>query len=179
LFCLVALSYAQQPGQQSDPGKQEETRHPPDVAPPPHSPETKSPRQEQPQQQEEKPPKAEKQAAPKPPKDEAKPTREEPNQAGRQKKVKVSGRSARIPDSQFKADFGRQHTFTVNRVITQTTIVPQQTQFVFAGYTFVFLDPWPAEWLLTDDCYIDFVDDEYFLFDAFHPGIRVALFVVG
>jgi len=46
-------------------------------------------------------------------------------------------------------------------------------------YTFIFLDPWPAEWLLTDDCYIDYIDGEYFLLDAFHPGIRLALFVVG
>jgi hypothetical protein len=64
-------------------------------------------------------------------------------------------------------------------VISTTTVVPNQTQFVFAGYTFIFLDPWPADWLLSDECYIDYVDDEYFLFDAFYPGIRVALFVVG
>jgi hypothetical protein len=179
LFCLAAWSYAQQSGQQSDPSHQEETRHPSEAPPPPHSPEVNPPRQEHPQQQEEKPPKAEKQEAPKPSKEQAKPNREEPNQTSRQGKVKVSGKSARIPDPQFKADFGRQHTFTVNRVTTETTIVPRQTQFVLAGYTFVFLDPWPAEWLLTDDCYIDFVDNEYFLFDAFHPGIRVALFVVG
>jgi YD repeat-containing protein len=25
------------------------------------------------------------------------------------------------------------------------TIVPNQTQFVYAGYTFIFLDPWPAD----------------------------------
>jgi hypothetical protein len=63
-------------------------------------------------------------------------------------------------------------------VIATTTIVPNQTQFVFAGYTFIFLDPWPPDWLFTDDCYADNVGDEYFLFDLLHPGIRVALFVV-
>jgi hypothetical protein len=40
------------------------------------------------------------------------------------------------------------------------------------------LDPWPEGWLFTDDCFIDFVDDGYFLFDVSHPGVRVALLVV-
>lgn len=57
-------------------------------------------------------------------------------------------------------------------------IVRRQTRFVFAGYTFVFLDPWPAGWLLSDDCFVDFVDEQYFLFDVLHPGVRVALLVV-
>ena len=85
----------------------------------------------------------------------------------------------RIPDPQFKANFGKQHAFVVNRIVTTTAIIPNQTQFIVAGYTFIFLDPWPADWLFTDECYIDFVDEEYFIFDVIHPGIRVALFVVG
>ena len=63
-------------------------------------------------------------------------------------------------------------------MITTTTVVPNQTQFVYAGYTFIFLDPWPAAWLFTDECYIEYVENEYFLFDVFHPGVRVALFVL-
>jgi hypothetical protein len=48
-----------------------------------------------------------------------------------------------------------------------------------AGYTFVILDPWPEAWLFGDDCYIDYLDGDYFLFDVFHPEIRVALLVIG
>ena len=84
-----------------------------------------------------------------------------------------SGKSARIPENTFHANFGRQHTFVVN----QPVIVAGRPQIVYGGYTFVFLDPWPAEWAYTDDCYIDYVDGEYFLFDLLHPGIRIALFV--
>jgi len=40
------------------------------------------------------------------------------------------------------------------------------------------VDAWPVDWAYTDDCYIDYVDGEYFLFDLLHPGIRVAVFVV-
>ncbi len=95
-----------------------------------------------------------------------------------QHRAHAQGSGKHIPDDKFRASFGRQHTFKVNRVITQTTIVPGQTQFVASGFTFVFLDPWPAEFLFTDDCFIEFVNGEYFLFDAFHPEVRVALLVV-
>lgn len=90
-----------------------------------------------------------------------------------------AGRSVHIPDDKFKQTFGREHRFSVTRVVHETTIVPNQTQFVYGGYTFVFVESWPAEWAYTDDCYIDYVDGDYFLFDAVHPGIRIALFVIG
>jgi hypothetical protein len=154
-----------QPGK---PEKQEEEK------PPKHG-ETKLPEP----QPETKPPKTEKQEVPQPSKEQKKAAHEEHGTSTQQGKARPAGKSAHIPDPQFKAHFGKQHTFAVNRVITTTTIVPNQTQFVFAGYTFIFLDPWPAGWLFTDDCYIDFVEDEYFLIDVFHPGVRVALFVVG
>jgi hypothetical protein len=181
---LAVFAYAQQPTQDADlpqeqPNKQRE------VPPPPRQPEVNPPRGQQEetkppkQQPETKPPKTEKQEVPRPSKEQLKPIQEQHGTAAKQGKARPAGKSAHIPDPQFRANFGRQHTFAVNRVITTTTIVPNQTQFVFAGYTFIFLDPWPADWLFTDDCYIDYVDDEYFLLDTFHPGIRVALFVVG
>jgi hypothetical protein len=196
-LCLIALGYAQQPesGQQPDSDKQEETKHPQDAVPP-HKPAEASPSRES-RPQEEKPPKPEKPEASKPPKDQPKAGQEEHAQGeqggtaqkdqadthGKNEKNEKndkndkSGRTAHIPDSQFKTKFGHQHSFAVNRVVTETTIVPRQTQFVYEGYTFVFLDPWPAAWMFTDDCYIDYVDDQYFLFDPLHPEIRVALLV--
>jgi len=187
-LCWAASSYAQDGAQQPDSNKQQERQRPPEAPPAARAPEATRPSEGQ---QEEKPQKPEKQEAPKPEKQEntkqskeqPKPGQPEPGQQehGRVQQGKASphGKSAHIPDPQFKANFGRQHAFPVNRVVTQTTIVPDQTQFVYAGYTFVFLDPWPSDWLLTDDCYIDYVDDQYFLLDVFHPGVRVALFVVG
>lgn len=150
--------------------QQEQPRHPKET------PEAKPPTPS-----ETEPPKAEKEPQKKePPKQE----RKQQNQTGEQRSAskqpgyaRPAGKSARIPDDQFKAHFGRPHTFAVKRVITTTTVVPNKTQFVYSGYTFIFLDPWPPEWLLTDDCFIDYVDDDYFLFDVLHPGIRVALLV--
>ena len=82
----------------------------------------------------------------------------------------------KIPDDKFRANFGRQHTFKVQR--TQVINVSQPV-VVYSGYSFQLVDAWPVDWGFDDDCYIDYVDGEYFLFNAFHPGVRIAVFVVG
>lgn len=84
-----------------------------------------------------------------------------------------AGKGGHIPDDKFRSHFGKSHTFHPSR----PTIVNNQPTFVYGGYSFVMVDPWPAEWAYTDDCYIDYVDGEYFLFDLLHPGVRIALFV--
>jgi hypothetical protein len=78
-----------------------------------------------------------------------------------------------IPDEKFRSHFGRGHTFKA-----QTVVVAGRPQFSYAGYTFELVDAWPVAWAYSDDCYIDYVDGEYFLFDLLHPGIRIAVFVV-
>jgi len=194
---FVGFAYAQEPQEQPKP-RPEEARPEPgrEASQPAHQTqeEAKPSRPEEakpPRQEEAKPPKAEKQESPKASQEsqpahaekgqerETQPAHAEKSQESQQGHARPAGKSARIPDPKFKSSFGRPHSFRVNQVIQQTTVVPGQTQFIYSGYTFVILDPWPAEWLYTDDCYIDYVDDDYYLFDAFHPGIRVALFVVG
>jgi len=85
-----------------------------------------------------------------------------------------AGKSAHIPDERFHSNFGRSHTFTVQR----TTVVEGRPGFVYGGYSFVLVDAWPADWSYSDDCYVEYVDGDYFLFNLLHPGVRVALFVV-
>jgi hypothetical protein len=80
----------------------------------------------------------------------------------------------RIPDDKFRSNFGRQHTFAVNH----PTVVGGQPHFQYGGYSFTIVDAWPAGWAYTDQCYIDYIDGEYFLFDLLHPGVQVALVVV-
>ncbi len=93
---------------------------------------------------------------------------------GQQAHARPAGKSAHIPDNKFHQSFGRSHTFVVQRPV----VVQGQPGFVYGGYSFIFIDPWPADWAYTDDCYVDYIDGEYFLFDVLHPGIRIALFVV-
>jgi hypothetical protein len=124
----------------------------------------------------EKPSKQDKQQESKAPRDE---TREQQHaEDARQQdrpadRARPAGNSARIPDDQFRQHFGRQHTVVINRPV----IVEGQPRFQYGGYWFVISDPWPPDWAYTDDCYIDYLDGDYFLFDLLHPGVRVALFV--
>ena len=84
-----------------------------------------------------------------------------------------AGKGGHIPDDKFRSSFGRSHTFHPSR----PTVVGGRPTFVYGGYSFIVVDPWPAGWAYTDDCYIDYVDGEYFLFDLLHPGVRIALLV--
>jgi hypothetical protein len=84
-------------------------------------------------------------------------------------------RGKRIPDDKFRASFGHQHTFHVQRTQVVNT---SQPVVVYGGYSFELVEAWPVDWGFDDDVYIDYVDDGYFLFDPLHPGIRIAVFVV-
>jgi hypothetical protein len=79
-----------------------------------------------------------------------------------------------IPDDKFRSQFGRQHTFKVNR----PTAVGGQPQFQYGGYAFEVVDAWPSDWSYSDEVYVDYINDEYVLFDLAHPGVSVALVVV-
>ena len=188
LMSLAMSGHAKPLGQDSGAANQEQPKKP-RVAPPEQPkrsqeapPEPKSPpsqKEAKPPKTDAKPPKTKEQETSRPSSGQ-KPADEKHGTSAQKQPARPSGKSAHIPDAKSKASFGKQHTFPAKRVITNTTvIVPNQTQFVFEGYTFIFLDPWPEDWLFTDDCYIEYVDDEYFLFDNLHPGIRVGLFVAG
>jgi hypothetical protein len=119
------------------------------------------------------------------PKEPAKADKSQPkgasDRAGQAQKgqAQPAGAHGRISDNDYKVHFGRPHSFTVRQVVTTTRIVPNQTQFVYGGYTFIFLAPWPSDWVLTDDCYIDYIDGEYVLIDLAHPGMQIALEIAG
>jgi hypothetical protein len=136
--------------------------------------------EEKPRQEEAKPePKQDEAKPPKPEKQEEKQKQEQKDSHGQVKSeqqaghARPAGKGGHIPDDKFRAHFGRAHTFTA-----KTVIVSNQRQFQYSGYTFEFVDPWPQGWAYTDECYIDYIDGEYFLFDLLHPGVRIVVFVV-
>jgi len=165
--------FAQQQEERRDeakPPRPEEPRR--EEAKPPRQDEAKPPRQEEakpPRESESKPPRQHRE-------EQARPSHEQqPEHPGqRAQHARPAAKSAHIPDEKFHANFGRQHTFVVNHPV----VVQGQPQFIYRGYTFVFVDPWPVEWAYTDDVYIDYIDGDYFLFDVLHPGVRIAVFVV-
>ncbi len=54
-------------------------------------------------------------------------------------------------------------------------------RFLYGGYSFLLLDPWPEywqeNWYSTDDVYIDY-DDGYYLYNRRYPNVRLAITVV-
>jgi hypothetical protein len=80
----------------------------------------------------------------------------------------------RIDDAHFRAHFGNGHHFAIRHV----TIVGGRPHFAYGGYNFEIVDAWPHGWAYTDNCYIDYVDGGYFLFNLAHPGIRISLTVL-
>ncbi len=164
----VAL-FAQQPEERQEP-KPEPNQQEPRPAEPARQPDVKPPKQEQAKPEKPDQSKADEKAMKQQEKNDEKANEKAMKQGGG---AHPAGKSARIPDDKFRANFGRQHAFVVH----QPVVVEGRQQFVYSGYTFVFIDPWPADWAFTDQCYVDYIDGEYFLFDLLHPGVRVALFV--
>jgi hypothetical protein len=136
------------------------------------------PKRDEPKQEETRPAEKENRDKDKAAKPDEKPSKQEATKASQDEHgqmQRAGGHSSgRIPDDKFRAHFGRQHTFAIH----QPRMVGGQPQFQYGGYSFTIVDAWPAGWAYTDDCYIDEINGEYFLFDLLHPGMQIALVVV-
>ena len=85
----------------------------------------------------------------------------------------------RIPDERFRAYFGHDHFFRIYGL--PLVFVGGYPRFQYDGYWVTFVDPWPdtwpADWYETDDVYLDYTDDGYYLYDRNYPGIGIAVTV--
>ncbi|MGA9811954.1 MAG: hypothetical protein WBQ64_04200 [Terriglobales bacterium] len=83
----------------------------------------------------------------------------------------------RIPEDRFRAHFGRGHWFRVHDV--PVVVVEGSPRFQFGGYWFSVVDPcpetWSPAWYRTDDVYVDYVNDGYYMYNRRHPGIAIAI----
>ncbi len=85
------------------------------------------------------------------------------------------GNQRRIADNDFRAHFGRDHRFAPHRM----EVVEGRPRFSYGGYNFALVDAWPAGWSYdTDDCYVDYVDGNYYLMNVRHPGVRLLLTIL-
>jgi len=85
------------------------------------------------------------------------------------------GNHRRIPEADFHAHFGREHHFRPGRV----QVYGGRPQFNYSGYVFELVEPWPTAWAYDDDdYYIDYVDDEYWLYSFRYPGVRLELIII-
>ncbi|MGA7793281.1 MAG: hypothetical protein WCA19_09595 [Candidatus Acidiferrales bacterium] len=83
----------------------------------------------------------------------------------------------RIPDDRFKLYFGGNHFFRISRL--PLLFVGGYPRFQYDGYWVTFVDPWPDSWpptwYETDDVYLDYTGDGYYLYDRMYPGIGIAV----
>jgi hypothetical protein len=79
--------------------------------------------------------------------------------------------AGRIPVDRFKANFGREHHFRV----TESNY--RDRRFQYGGYSFGFVQPWPSNWLYTQDVYVVEIDGVYYLCNASYPGVNLTLSV--
>ena len=78
----------------------------------------------------------------------------------------------RIPDVYFYSHYGPGHWFRVYRM--PFMIVGGFPRFQYAGYWFTLVDPYPEYWgpywYETDDVYVDYYMDGYYLYNRRFPG---------
>jgi hypothetical protein len=76
----------------------------------------------------------------------------------------------RIPDERYKANFGRDHRFHVSQADYS-----RDRRFQYGGYWFGFVDPWPSNWLYTQDVFVVEINGMYYLCNPMYPGVNIAL----
>lgn len=83
-----------------------------------------------------------------------------------------------IPQNQFSLHFGQHHPF---RIQARPVMYMGYPRFMYGGFSFLLLDPWPEywadDWYEADDVYVEY-DDGYYLHNLRHPGPRIAISVV-
>lgn len=79
------------------------------------------------------------------------------------------GNTGRIPDDRYRANFGQEHRFRVNRADYNNR------RFQYGGYSFGFVDAWPSNWLYTQEVFVVEVDGAYYLCNSSYPGVNVEL----
>jgi hypothetical protein len=83
----------------------------------------------------------------------------------------------RIPDDRFRVNFGPEHEFRILGL--PFLVVGGYPRFQYGGYWFSAVDPWPeswaADWYDTDDVYVTYVDNGYYLYDRRYPTVGIAI----
>ncbi len=83
----------------------------------------------------------------------------------------------RIPEDRFRGSFGPDHGFRIYG--RPFLVVGGFPRFQYRGYWFSLVDPWPQTWANnwydTDDVYVSYVDNGYYLFNRSHPDVGIAI----
>lgn len=93
-------------------------------------------------------------------------------QAKPERQAERDGRrgGGRIPEERYRAHFGREHRFRVSEGDYR-----RNRRFQYGGYSFGFVQPWPSNWLYTEDVFVVEIDGVYYLCNANYPGVNIVL----
>ncbi len=82
-----------------------------------------------------------------------------------------------IPDLRFHSFFGPDHWFRISDQPIE--LVGRYPRFQYGTYWFMVVDPlpesWSDDWYESDDVYVEYSDDGYYLYNRSHPDLRVAI----
>ena len=98
--------------------------------------------------------------------------RAQQTQPGKQEQRAGGNGGGRIPDDRFKANFGEQHRFHVSQADYS-----RDHRFQYGGYWFGIENPWPSNWLYTQDVYVIEINGVYYLCNPMYPGVNILLSV--
>ncbi|MGC2324973.1 MAG: hypothetical protein WA463_20230 [Terriglobales bacterium] len=83
----------------------------------------------------------------------------------------------RIPDDRFRGYWGSNHYFRMYSL--PMVFVGGYPRFQYDGYWVTLADQWPGDWgdnwYQSDDVYVDYQNDGYYLYNRRHPGIPIAV----
>jgi hypothetical protein len=83
----------------------------------------------------------------------------------------------RVPEDRFRLYFGGNHFFRIGGL--PMVFVGGYPRFQYDGYWVTFVDPWPEAWSPTwydtDDVYVDYTGDGYYMYNRMHPGVGIAV----
>jgi hypothetical protein len=86
-------------------------------------------------------------------------------------------RGHHIPGDRFGQYFGPRHGFRIYGL--PFVVVGGYPRFQYGGYWFRLIDPWPEywpdDWYETDDVYIAYSGDGYYLFNRRYPSVGIAV----
>ena len=84
-----------------------------------------------------------------------------------------------IPQQTFGLYFGIGHFF---RLRTRPVMYLGYPRFDYGGFSFLLVDPWPEywseNWYDSDDVYIDYYGDGYYLYNRRYPRVALAVSIV-
>lgn len=83
----------------------------------------------------------------------------------------------RVPEDRYRGYFGQDHGFRIYGL--PFLIVGGYPRFQYNGYWVSLVDPWPGswadDWYDTDDVYVTYVDNGYYLFNRRYPNVGIAI----